>query len=56
MRRSGFDIGRKPILKPLVTIQCRNAIINDDATAAVWPDANVIVGANSDSIRPGIPI
>jgi hypothetical protein len=26
MRRSGFDIGRKPILKPLVTIQCRNAI------------------------------
>jgi hypothetical protein len=44
MRRSGFDIGRKPILKPLVTIQCRNAVINDDATAAVWPDANVVVG------------
>ncbi len=44
MRRSGFDIGRDPILKPLTTIDCRNAIINDDGTAAIWPDADVIVG------------
>ena len=44
MRRSGFDIGRTPILKPLSTIECENAIINDDATAAAWPKADVIVG------------
>ncbi len=28
MRRSGFDIGRQPVLKPLTNIECRNAIIN----------------------------
>ena len=44
MRRSGFDIGRQPILKPLTNIECRNAIINDDGTAAVWPKADVIIG------------
>lgn len=44
MRRSGFNIGRQPILKPLDTIECRNAIINDDGTAAAWPAADVIVG------------
>lgn len=44
MRRSGFNIGRKPILKPLTTIKCQNAIINNDGTAAQWPPADVIVG------------
>lgn len=44
MRRSGFAIGRKPILKPLTTISCRNALINTDNTAAEWPAADVIVG------------
>ena len=44
MRRSGFDIGRQPILKPLITIECRNALINEDGSAAVWPAADVIVG------------
>jgi hypothetical protein len=44
MRRSGFDIGRQPILKPLGNIECRNAIINDDGTAAIWPKADAIVG------------
>ena len=44
MRRSGFDIGRKPILKPLDTIRCQNAIIADDKSAIEWPPANVIVG------------
>ena len=44
MRRSGFDIGRQPILKPLTNIECRNAIINDDGTAAAWPKADVIIG------------
>ena len=44
MRRSGFDIGRKPILKPLDTIRCQNAIIANDGSAVEWPPANVIVG------------
>jgi len=44
MRRSGFDIGRQPILKPLTNIECRNAIINDDGAAAEWPKADVIIG------------
>lgn len=44
MRRSGFDIGRKPILKPLTTIVCSNAIVADDGSAMPWPDADVIVG------------
>jgi hypothetical protein len=44
MRRSGFDIGRQPILKPLATIACRDAIINDDGLAAVWPKCDVVVG------------
>src|ERR1019366_1209103 len=44
MRRSGFDIGQQPILKPLTNIECRNAIINDDGTGAVWPKSDVIIG------------
>lgn len=44
MRRSGFDISRQPVLKPLTTIERRNAIINDDGTAAVWPKSDVVVG------------
>jgi hypothetical protein len=44
MRRSGFDIGRQPILKPLSNIACRNAIINDDGTAAAWPKSDVVIG------------
>ena len=44
MRRSGFNIGRQPILKPLTTIACRNAIINEDGTPAAWPEADAIVG------------
>ena len=44
MRRSGFDIGRQPILKPLSTIECRDALINPDGSAATWPDADLIVG------------
>jgi hypothetical protein len=44
MRRNGFDIGRQPVLKPLNTIECRNAIINDDHTPAAWPRSDVVVG------------
>lgn len=44
MRRSGFNIGRTPILKPLTTIECRDAIINADNSAAAWPKSDVIIG------------
>jgi type II restriction/modification system DNA methylase subunit YeeA len=44
MRRNGFDVSRDPILKPLDTIECRDAILNPDGTEAAWPDANVVIG------------
>jgi len=44
MRRNGFDVGRNPILKPLDTIECRDAILNPDGTEAHWPDADVVIG------------
>jgi type II restriction/modification system DNA methylase subunit YeeA len=44
MRRNGFDVGRNPILKPLDTIECRDAILNPDGTEAEWPAADVVIG------------
>jgi hypothetical protein len=44
MKRNGFDISRNPILKPLSTIDQRNAIIADDGSAALWPNADFIIG------------
>jgi hypothetical protein len=44
MRRNGFDVGRNPILKPLDTIECRDAILNADGTEYQWPEADVIIG------------
>jgi type II restriction/modification system DNA methylase subunit YeeA len=44
MRRNGFDVGRNPILKPLDTIECRDAILNEDGSEAEWPAADVVIG------------
>jgi type II restriction/modification system DNA methylase subunit YeeA len=44
MRRNGFDVERKPILRPLETIECRDAVLNPDGSETVWPDAEFIVG------------
>jgi type II restriction/modification system DNA methylase subunit YeeA len=44
MRKNGFDVSRNPILKPLKSIDNRDAILNDDGTAAPWPKADVIMG------------
>ena len=44
MRRNGFDVGRNPILKPLETIECRDAILNPDGAEADWPEAGVVIG------------
>jgi len=40
----GFNIQRKPILRPLETIENRDALLNPDGTEAVWPEAEFIVG------------
>lgn len=44
MRANGFSAARNPILKPLATIECRDALLNEDGTEADWPGADVIVG------------
>ncbi|WP_394890403.1 class I SAM-dependent DNA methyltransferase [Mesorhizobium sp. AaZ16] len=49
MRRNGFDATKNPILRPLETIECRDAIIRFDREKqeweeSAWPAADVIVG------------
>ncbi len=44
MRRNGFDAARNPILRPLETIQQRDAIVNEDGSGTKWPLCDVIVG------------
>ena len=44
MRRNGFSEARDPILKPLDTIECRDAILTPDGTEADWPKADVVIG------------
>lgn len=44
MRRTGFDVSRNPILRPLDTIQCRDAVLTPDGKEAPWPEAEFIIG------------
>ena len=44
MRRNGFSEARDPILKPLDTIECRDAILAPDSTETEWPEADVVIG------------
>lgn len=44
MRKNGFDVNRKPILKPLKNIETRDALLNADGSEAVWPAADAMVG------------
>ena len=44
MRRNGFYESHNPILKPLDTIECRDAILTPDNTAPDWPEADVVIG------------
>ena len=44
MRRNGFRESRDPILKPLETIECRDAILAPDGTEPEWPEAEVVIG------------
>ena len=44
MRRNGFSEARDPILKPLDTIECRDAILTPESTEPKWPVADVVIG------------
>ena len=44
MRRNGFGEARNPILKPLDTIECRDAILAPDNLEPEWPAADVVIG------------
>lgn len=44
MRKNGFDAAKNPILRPLDTIECRDAVLNADGTRAEWPEADVMIG------------
>jgi type II restriction/modification system DNA methylase subunit YeeA len=44
MREKNFGVSKNPILKPLATIECRDALLNGDGTEADWPDSDVIIG------------
>ncbi len=44
MRRNGFSGARDPILDPLDTIECRDAILNPDGAEPNWPQTDVVIG------------
>ena len=44
MRRNGFNESRDPILKPLETIECRDAILTTEGGEPQWPAADVVIG------------
>lgn len=44
MRRNGFDASRNPILRPLGTIENRDAVLALDKGKADWPNADAVVG------------
>ena len=44
MRRNGFSEPRDPILEPLDTIECRDAILTPDGAEPDWPEADVVIG------------
>ena len=44
MRRNGFTESCDPILKPLETIECRDAILTPEGGEPEWPAADVVIG------------
>lgn len=42
--RHGEQPARNPILKPLNTIECRDAVLDADGKEAEWPQADAIIG------------
>ncbi|HVC63761.1 MAG TPA: DNA methyltransferase [Acetobacteraceae bacterium] len=43
-RRHGYAAPSNPVLQPLDTIECRDAVLTPDGSVAGWPAADVIVG------------
>ncbi len=43
-RKHGIAVPHDPILRPLDTIDCRDAILNADGSQAPWPTSDAIVG------------
>lgn len=43
-RRNGFEGKEEPVLRPLDSIECRDAIMNSDGTESVWPEADLVIG------------
>ena len=44
MRRNGFGVSDRPILKPLDNIECHDALLNTDGSETEWPEANAVIG------------
>ena len=44
MQRNGFAEARDPILQPLDTIECRDAVLTPEGKEPDWPDADVVIG------------
>ena len=44
MRRNGFAGSHDPILKPLDTIECRDAVLSPQGEEPEWPTADVVIG------------
>ena len=44
MQRNGFAEARDPILQPLDTIECRDAVLTEDGKEPEWPEADVVIG------------
>lgn len=44
MRRNGFGVSDRPILKSLDNIECRDAILAEGGKEAIWPTADAIIG------------
>ena len=44
MRRNGFSNSTDPILDPLDTIECRDAILAANGGEPDWPEADVVIG------------
>ncbi|MDE2809842.1 MAG: class I SAM-dependent DNA methyltransferase, partial [Gemmatimonadota bacterium] len=44
MRRNGFTVSLDPVLKPLETVECRDAILAPDGSEPDWPEADVVIG------------
>lgn len=44
MRRNGYPGTNNPVLKPLETIECRDAILTPDGEEPEWPVADVVIG------------